>query len=345
MRSVLTLLAVAFFGIGPDAGASADEIFTIDFEQGADVSRYQGLELPSVRAEIVEGAPGGNGHCLRLQNLQPATSCALRLIGPIEVQKNLILSFDYRLEIEEGYEGAYLGMSWFVQREQWFWISDEFSAEWRHAQVRIPTLKSSNGKEMRSGLVFSSVQIYGRVKETTEVRTATKARMTVWFDNIRLYTGQPRRTLAERTRQSDSNPPLFHWPKSEGEGNQRLQYSRNQEFPEDASVTVEVNYNFHTPREPMEPGTWYWRVWSESELSEGWSDVEQVTISLEAHRFTTASVSAEQLTTVPRPRLLPYARLSEPNVTEKRKAQLVQSAKKLYDQGVEPHPGPRVSAH
>ncbi|MFH1920510.1 MAG: DUF4962 domain-containing protein [Planctomycetota bacterium] len=342
MRSIPSVWVAALAAFAFGMPALAADIFVIDFEQGGDVSAYEGLDVAGVEAEIVEKGADEAGHCLRLHNPTPATSCPLRLKRPIEVEKNLILSFDYRVEIEEGYEGDYLGMSWYVDGRQWFWASDEFSAEWRHAQVEIPKLRSSSGKVIRPGLVFSTVQLYGRVKETTEVRTATKARMTVWFDNIRLYTGHPTRSLSERTRESYSNPPLFHWPKFEEEGDQRLQYSRNEDFPEDASVTVDVNGNFHTPPEPIEPGTWYWRVWSDGELSEGWSNVERVTILPEAHRFTTAPVSADALARMVRPRLLPLAKLGEPDLSESRKTQLARAAKKLFDQGVPEHPGSHV---
>ncbi|HUT93874.1 MAG TPA: DUF4962 domain-containing protein [Thermoguttaceae bacterium] len=324
------------------APAAAADLFQIDFEQGDDLAGYEGLDFGKTEAQVVEGGPDGSGHCLRLHNPEPATACGLRLRRPVEVRKNLVLEFDYRAEIEAGYEGDYLGMGWFVDEEQWFWSSDEFSGEWRHARVEIPKLRSSNGKEIRPGLIFSSVQLYGRVKEVTDVRTATKARITVWFDNVRLYVGQPESRLSDEVRESYSNPPMFHWPKREDEDGQTLQYSMRPDFPEDASTTVDVPWNFHTPEEPLEPGTWYWRVWSEGELWEGWSDVERITIPAEAHRFTTPPVPLNQLASAAHPRLLPLARLSEPNLTEDRKAQLVRSAKKVYDQGVPEHPGPHV---
>jgi hypothetical protein len=258
------------------------------------------------------------------------------------VRKNLILSFHHRAEIDEGYEGAYLGMTFYVGGKQWFWTSDKFSTRWRHAQVQIGRLRSSTGHVMRLGLVLSGVQLYGRVKEKTKVRGETRARMTVWFDNVRLYTGHPKRSLAERTRDSASNPPMFHWPKLEDEGEQKLQYSMDQHFPGDASITVHAKCNLYTPPKPMKPGTWYWRVWSKSELSEGWSDIERVTVLPEAHRFTTRRVPVNELAKTPRPRLLAWAKLGQPSLTAKRKAQLVRSAKKLHDRGVQKHPGSHV---
>ncbi len=322
--------------------APAGEVFVIDFEQSVDPADYPRLDAGRAEAAIVAGGPDAQGHCLRLENPVPATACSLRLRGPIEVRKNLVLSFDYRAEIETGYEGAYLGMSWFVDGEQWFWTSDEFSSEWRHVEVAIPKLSGSAGKEIRPGLVFSSVQLYGRVKETTEVRTATKARMTVWFDNLRLETSAPKTVLSHRERDSEANPPLFHWRKDSADGDQRLEYSRDPEFAQRATTAVDVKWNFYTPPEPIEPGTWYWRIWTSGELWEGWSEIERIRVLPEAHRLTTAPVPVDALAGRARPRLLPVARLSEPNVTEQRKAQLVRIAEKLYREGVPEHPGPHV---
>jgi hypothetical protein len=342
MRACRLLVFSALAVLAARGQVRAKELFLIDFEQGADLTAYEGLDVGSVQAEIVRGGPDGNGHCLRLHNPTPATSCPLCLRQPIEVQKNLILSFDYRVDIEPGYKGAYLGMSWFVEGEQWFWTSDEFSSQWRHSEVQIPKLKSSSGKEIRPGLLFSYVQLYGRVKEVTNVRTATKARMTVWFDNIRLHTGLPKSTLTDLTRDSYSNPPMFDWPGPDGEGRQKLQYSTSPDFPEDATLTVETEGNFFMPDRPIEPGSWYWRVWTESQLTEGWSDIERIVVLPNAHRFVTDPVPINRLCQMPRPRLLAVARLSEPKLTEDRKAQLVQNAKKLHDQGVPEHPGPHV---
>ena len=331
MRLPLCLLSALCTGfvLGPQAPAA--QILTIDFEQGADLSKYPRLGLDKTDAKVVERGPDGKGHCLRIRNPRPATGCALILRGPIDVKKNLILSFHHREEIEEGYEGAYLGMSWFVGKKQGFWCSDKFTGEWRLAQVQIGKLKGSWGIDMKRGLVLSRVHLYGRVKEKTKVRTATKARITVWFDNIQLYTGHPKRSLAERTRDSYSNPPMLNWPKAEEEAAQKLQYSLDASFPHDASVTVDVKRNFYMPAEPMKPGTWYWRVWSSSELSEGWSDVERVIILPEAHRFVTKPANEDALAKKPHPRLLPFAKIDQPELTAQRKAQLKKSAKRIRE--------------
>ena len=322
--------------------AQAADILVVDFEQGPEMAKYARVALRGVDAEVVEGGPDRKGHCLRIHNAKPSTACPLVLEGPIEVKKNLVLSFWHREEIEEGHEGAYLGMSWFVGRKQGFWSCDKFSNEWRHAQVQVGQLRGSWGIDMRLGLKLSRVQLYGRVKEKTKVRTATKARMTVWFDEIRLYTGFPKRSLSERTRVSYSNPPFFNWRRLDDAGDQKVQYSMNPEFAADATTTVAVAGNFHTPPAPMKPGTWFWRVWSADELSEGWSDIERVTILPEAHRFTTRAIPVDELARKPRPRLLDAAKIDRPEVTDERRSQLLRSAKRLYEQGVPEHPGPHV---
>jgi len=329
----------------------AADLLTYDFEQGADLARYPRLDLSRAHASIVvrdkdgkDAKPprGEAGHCLRLETPQPDGFCAMDLKGPVEVQKNLILAFDHREEIEPGFEGAYLGMSWYVGDKQAFWSSDQFSGEWRRAQVEIGKLTGSWGFEVKPGLTFSRVQLYGRVKEKTEKKGETKAKMTVWFDNVRLYTGHVERTVSERTRTSYSNPPLFNWPVTTDGGGQKLQYSQDATFPENASVTVEVQHNFYLPPSPVEPGAWYWRVWSQGDLYDGWSEAEIVNVLPEAHRFVTQPVPVEELAKQPHPRLLELAKVDQPEVTEARKAQLVRSAESLYKQGVPEHPGPHV---
>ena len=129
------------------------------------------------------------GHCLRVHNPTPATSCAVQLKGPVTIVKNLVLSFDYRTEIEPGFEGAYLGMILYLA---------------------------------------------------------------------------------------------------------------------------------------------------------GWSDIERLEVSPDSHRFTTPAMPLESLASRARPRLLPVARLAEPNLTDARKKQLIKNAERLYQQGVPEHPGPHV---
>jgi hypothetical protein len=316
--------------------------FSADFEQGPETATYQGLDFDKRRAEIVSGGPASKGHCLRLESLKPETACGLMIKRPITVEKNLVLSLDYRTEIEKPYQGAYLGIAFYVDGQQWFWTSDEFSNQWRHAEVAIGKLRGKEGREMKPGLVLSGVQLYGRVKEQTDVRGQTKAQITVWFDNLRIETKEAQGTLTDKIRDSDANPPLFGWGKAPSTGTQRIQYSLDPQFPRDESTTVEVRSNFYTPAKPLEPGTWYWRVWSSTELFEGWSDIQRVVVLPEAHRFTTRPVPVEELARRARPRLLPLAKLDQPEVTEKRKAQLVANAKKLYQRGVPEHPGPHV---
>lgn len=322
--------------------AIAAEPISFDFEQGDGLSQYEGLNWGSLEAAVVPREAGRPGHCLRLHNSTPATACGVRVQGPITLVKNLTLSFDYRTEVEPEFEGAYLGMSFYVEGKQWFWHSDEFSGEWRHAEVPLGSLKPWQEHTVHPGLVFSAIQLYGRVKEKTAVREETKARLTTYLDNIRVGVSSPQSVLTDRVRESTANPPLFHWPVLDTASQQRLQYSLDPNFASGSTVTVDAKWNFHTPPKPLEPGCWYWRVWTDSELFEGWSDIERLTVAADAHRFTTPPMPLEALACRSRPRLLAVARLAEPNLTESRKEQLVKNAKKLFEQGVPEHPGPHV---
>ena len=271
-----------------------------------------------------------------------ATFCGTRLKGPLELTKNLKLSFDYRTEIEQGFEGAYLGMIFYVEGEQWFWDSAEFSSEWQHAEVSLGGLAPWQGHCVQPGLVFSGIQLYGRVKENKSSQGKPKACMTVYLDNIRIDSSPRQSILTDEIRQSTADPPMFQWDRPEVACVQRLQYSQDPHFDDDTTVTVDVMWNFHTPAAPLRPGGWYWRVWTSGELQECWSDIRRIEVLPDAHQFTTAATPLESLASRPRPRLLPVAQLAEPDVTEARKAQLVKNAEKLYRQGVPDHPGVHV---
>ena len=335
-------LVFAILSLGADHHVKAAEPIQVDFEQGENLSQYGRLDWGSLEAAVVPGGVDGEGHCLQLRTSAPATSCGARLKGPLTLTKNLKLSFDYRTEIEPDFEGAYLGMIFYVDGKQWFWHSDAFSAEWRHAEVSLGGLPPWQDHTVRPGLVFSGIQLYGRVKEKTPVRGETKARMTVYLDNIRIDHSPRQSILTDKVRESTANPPMFQWPRPDAACTQRLQYSMDPDFADGTTVTVDTEWNFLTPVEPLEPGCWYWRVWSSGALVEGWSDIQRIEVLPDAHQFTTSAMPLESLADRPRPRLLPVARRAEPNLTEARKTQLVKNAEKLYKQGVPEHPGVHV---
>ena len=220
---VAWLFVSAIVAIDGDHRACAAEPACIDFEQGDDLLQYERLDWGSLEAAVVPGGIDGKGHCLQLHNPTPATTCGLRLKGPVTLRQNLLLSFDYRAEIEPGIEGAYLGMIFYVDGEQWFWHSDQFSAEWRHAEVPLGSLPPWQGHAVRPGLVFSGIQLYGRVKDKTPVKGETTARMTVYLDNIQIDVAQRESVLTDRVRQSMANPPMFHWPRPDAACTERLQ--------------------------------------------------------------------------------------------------------------------------
>ncbi|MHB8897927.1 MAG: DUF4962 domain-containing protein [Thermoguttaceae bacterium] len=342
IRLLAACLLVATSGWSGNALATAAELPLVDFEQGPELAHYgQRLAWRSLDASVVPAGADREGHCLRLRNTEPSTSCALDIRGPLALARNLTLSFDYRVEIEPGHEGAYLGMSFFVDGRQWFWQSDEFSDQWRRVEVHLGSLPAWQDHAVRPGLVFSSIQLYGRVKDKTPVRGETLARMTVYFDNIVIDVSAPRSVLVDGVRPSTANPPLFQWRRS-APCLQRLQYSMDPAFEDSSTVSVDARWNFFTPAEFLKPGVWYWRVWSSGELTEGWSDIERIEVLPDAHRFTTGPVPLESLAAAARPRLLPLARLAEPGLDDARKAQLGKNAEKIYRQGVPDHPGVHV---
>ncbi len=136
---------------------------------------------------------------------------------------------------------------------------------------------------------------------------------------------------------------MFTWSSTRSEQRPRLQYSRDSKFPEPHTQTIETSWDFHTPNKPLEPGTWYWRVWSEGELFAGYSPIARVIVPAEAHRFTTPAVPTDQIAAMPHPRLIECAKINQPPMDEKHRASLIRSAKRLFEQGIPEHPGPHVA--
>lgn len=337
-RPFLASLLIGAWPIAAATPASTGARFLADFEAG-DLRSYPGLDTSRAEASIVAAREGS---CLRLRTIAPASSCACDLRRDTIVEKNLVLSLDHREEIEAGHEGAYLGISFYVGGEQWFWASDDFSAEWRHLELPFAKLGSSPGKKLAPGIAISRIQIYGRVKEKTPIKGETKARMTVWLDNIRLDVAEPKSRLTDKIRTSYSNPPMFQWDRARPSAKRKLQYSKDPTFPPDGTATADPTANFHTPPAPIESGTYYWRVWTSDELADGWSDVERVLVLPEAHRFVTKPVPAREFAAQQGPRLRELAKLSEPDLDERRRAELARKAEQLYRRGVPEHPGPHV---
>jgi hypothetical protein len=310
----------------------------IDFEQGTSPGDYRQLDCGRMEAAVVTGP---TGHALHLATRRPETACAVWLRGPITLERNLVLALDYRMQFEPGYEGAYLGVEVDVAGKQFFWTSAPASTEWQHALLPLAAgMAAKKDLKAQPGMQLSGIRLYARVKEKTAKRAQTKARMELWVDNLRLFTAKiaPREEL--QIRESYANPPLLNW--AQGVGPTRLEYSRQPDFPPAATKTVEVTVNFYTPPVAWEPGLWYWRAWRSGPLADAVVGGEQLTVVPEAHRFQTAAIPLEKIVRQARPRLLPLAKVDQPEVTPKRRAELIKMAAKLYQRGVPEHPGPHV---
>ncbi|MDD4872871.1 MAG: DUF4962 domain-containing protein, partial [Kiritimatiellae bacterium] len=310
---------------------SADDgvVFHCDFEDGTNLNQYPILSFKDVEAAIVAAGTGGTGHALRFQNLKPGRYAQVTIKRPFPLEKNLVLSFDHREEIGAGQQAAYLGVLFFDgSGKQWF-NDHSFGLEWKHTEIVLGEMRSSNGGVLSLGKVLERVNLYGRAKGDT------KAVMTVWLDNVTLAVKTRESRLSDEARISTSNPPLFNW--SRHPKTTQLQYSTDPAFPEAKSTTISLSQNFHTPPQPLAPGIWYWRVKISSELNEGWSDIRKIKIVPEAHRFITDPVPVAKITASPRPRVidLEAARKESGN---KDRAALIKVAEKLQRGGVPADP-------
>ena len=293
-----TRIVVALIVLAATA-AGAQDTFFYDFEQSEDFAAYEGLSTSNATAEIVAPGAGAEGHCVQLTSIERGPYCQFSINRPMSVVKNLVLSFDYRTQIEEGIDGRYLGILFFdAENKQYGRWDHRFSDEWRHAEVPFASLSSPNEGVLAVGLELTRLNLYGRAPDEG-------AMMAVWLDNIRLGVNPNLNVVSDRAEISYSDPPMFAWERVPPRGgNSRLQYSRSPEFPEGETVTVETPWNFHTPAAPVGSGEWFWRAWTETDLTEGWGVIHRLQVPEEAHRFTTAPVDADALSAMARPRLI-----------------------------------------
>lgn len=301
-----------------------------DFENGPELSRYPGLTVSrQVEASIVAPGADGQGHCLMLRTRKPSRYAALTVRMPIEHTRNLLLTFDCRAEVVGEGEGAYIGVLFYDQDGKQFFGSVPFAAQWQHAQVAVAGLHPSNNGTLRLGQKFVRINIYGRA------RGDKGCMMKVWLDNIVLCNRPLRGRLTDRLRVSTANPPLFNWPPTQGRA--VLELSQDPAFPPARTLKAEVYKNWYLPPQPLKPGIWYWRVWTSSELADGWSDIERVEITPEAHRFRAGTIDRQALAQRPHPRLMDVKREREA-LADADLAALVRRAERIYKQGVPDDP-------
>jgi len=83
------------------------------------------------------------------------------------------------------------------------------------------------------------------------------------------------------------NPSPFVWPRQDGGFAYQMQLSQNPDFPGSQSVTSkEKPWCFYNHREPLEPGTWYWRYRTNTREGKGeWSQTTTFTVTPQAARM------------------------------------------------------------
>jgi len=67
----------------------------------------------------------------------------------------MLLAFDCRAEIEPGYEGAYIAISFFADGKQVAWTSAPFTARWQSVLVPIASLRVPKDFTLKPGAEFS----------------------------------------------------------------------------------------------------------------------------------------------------------------------------------------------
>jgi hypothetical protein len=318
------------------------DLWRYDFEDGAVPPKEAITFGKDLKVDVAPRADG-DGKCLQLAATKPIVFAQLNLEKPITIERNLILAFDHREEAPAGFEGAYLGMTFYQGGKQVFWHSDEFSSDWRHVELPLATLKPDYGVDMKAGLVIDRVQLYARSKDQ-KTRGDSPCLLKVQFDNLRLYVGSAKNSvLAGKPYTCHNNPPLLDW-RGPTEPGQRLEYSQNVDFPPDQTTVVTLNTTrpFYVPDRPLAPGVWYFRREMVSDLFEGWGNIQELTIPEHTHSYRPPALDFPALAAKPRPRLLARIRPDGKPVSETERQSLVRQAQNYLKQGVPEHPGPYV---
>lgn len=324
----------------PAADTGGRELWNYDFEGLTAIDEIKGLTWQKQDAKLVQRADG-KGQCLEIATPGPAVFCQLDIRVPVTIERNLILSFDHRGEIEAGNEAAYLGMSFFSNGKQAFWNSDTFSPEWRHVEVPLTQLSGHFGVEIKAGLVFDRIQLYGRSKDR-EKRGDNPCQLKVWFDNLRLYVGtHDHPVVAGKQYTCHNNPPLMDWQGPTQPG-ARLQYSMDMQFKDETTQTVTLTSSrpFYIPPAPLEPGVWYFRRQTVTELFDGWSNAQKLTIPERTHNYQPPTLALDALTRSARPRLRVRIRPDGTPLTEADRQSRLKQAKSGLKPGIPEHPGP-----
>jgi len=293
-------------------------IWRLDFENASlKELRTNGLDTGKLAVTLVRSEEG-RGTCLRVETPRPADFCGVRVRRPIVVEKNLILAFDHREEIEAGHRGAYLGIALYCKGKEAVWRSESFRPEWRHVEIVLPrvSLRKQFSGTMHAGLTFDSVYLYARVKDR-KVRGDNPARMKLFLDNVRLYVGTPGPGgRVPKPYACGNNPPLFDWRGPSAPGT-RFQYSQDPGFPSERTVTITLTTEmpFYVPDKPLAgPGTWYFRREVREPLYSGWGPTAAAVIPQDALHYRLPKIGYEALAHSHRPRLLcrvrPDARIS-----------------------------------
>ena len=305
------------------------DVLKLDFENGADLKAYPMIDATKGIDVAIVPRPDGEGHCLRIRNTNPSVYCSVTFKTPFTVGRNMVLSLDHREAIEGG-KGRYLGVRVTDSAKNNYLEMPKFGASWRSEEIVLGAMKSRDIGAMRTGTKVVALSMYGRAAGNSRDKNQT-ARMTVWLDNIRVYTGGAQ--VSKQTgnvRVSYTNPPMFDWRRNKEGKKERLQYSQDAAFPNGKTVTVDLDRAFYTPPKPLAPGKWFYRHWTGNEAHDAWSDYAEIVFNKEVHHYIAPEIDHAALAASPHPRFVPlYMAERESILDDNAKETLVRKAKSL----------------
>ena len=78
------------------------DVLKIDFEQGADLSKYPMIKPTEGLETTVVPRADGEGHCLRVRNTKPSVYCTVSIARRFTAGRDMAISLDHREAIEDG---------------------------------------------------------------------------------------------------------------------------------------------------------------------------------------------------------------------------------------------------
>lgn len=258
---------------------------------------------------------------IQIINTKPSAYCSLIIKCKIPYYPGIILSFSHREQGEQGRSIAYLGINLSTTDNKKYFGSMAASKKWRKLSLSLDNMAPTSGKKLEQGMIINEIIIYAKAAGASKKGLG---KMQLFFDNLRLEVKkvQPLR--------SEINPPFINWSKDIGPTT--LEYSQKPKFPATETIKKQCKYNFYTPPETIQSGTWFYRL---KKKDGKYTAPVKILISKNAHHYIVPKIPVAKILKAKRPYLIALRKHSD-----QQKIKLNKEFKKLAAKKYEASPMP-----